>query len=166
LEREHGFCAVTNPIRPASRSCVHIRSRDPGDLPEITANYGSAAKDRADTVAAARVLRKFISQEPLASLIRSETVPGPAAQSDEEILAALDRFGCAGMHTVGSCRMGNDAGSVVDPHLCVRGVEALRVIDASVMPFIPAGNTNAPTLAMAWRAAEIIRRRDANRRSA
>ena len=158
LEREHGFCAVTNPIRPVSRSSVHIRSSNPQELPEITANYGSAVQDRADTVAAARALRRFANQEPLASLIKSETLPGSAAQSDEEILAALDNYGCAGMHTVGSCRMGKDTASVVDPQLRVRGVEGLRVMDASVMPFIPAGNTNAPTLAMAWLAADIIQR--------
>lgn len=158
LERAHGFCAVVNPIRPASRGAIHIRSSEPGDLPAITANYGSAAQDRADTVAAAKVLRDLASRDPLADLIESETVPGPAARSDEDILAAMDSLGCAGMHTVGTCRMGRDAGSVVDPELRVRGIERLRVMDASVMPFIPAGNTNAPTLAMAWRAADIIQR--------
>jgi choline dehydrogenase-like flavoprotein len=156
LEREHGFCAVTNPISPASKGSIHIRSRDPNEMPEIVANYGAAAEDRAATVAAARLLRRFAEQEPLKQLIDAETLPGPNAQTDEDILTALDRYGCAGMHTVGSCRMGNDSGSVVDPQLRVRGVEGLRVMDASVMPVILAGNTNAPVLAMAWRAAEII----------
>ena len=75
-----------------------------------------------------------------------------------EILEAYDRFGTCGYHAVGSCRMGADAGSVVDPELRVRGVEGLRVMDTSVMPVIPSGNTNGPTMAMAWRAADIIRR--------
>lgn len=157
LEREHGFCAVTNPITPASMGSIHIASRDPNQFPVIAANYGAATEDRAAIVAATRILRRFAEQEPLASLIESETLPGPQAQADEEILAALDRYGNAGMHTVGSCRMGKDAASVVDPELRVRGVEGLRVMDASVMPVIPSGNTNGPVMAMAWRAAELIR---------
>ncbi len=158
LEREHGFCAVVNPITPASRGSIHIASRDSSALPDITANYGEAEKDRSATVAAARLLRRFAEQEPLRQLIVSETAPGTAAQTDDDILAVLDQQGCAGMHTVGTCRMGKDVGSVVDPQLRVRGVERLRVMDASVMPFIPAGNTNGPTIAMAWRAADIIQR--------
>jgi choline dehydrogenase-like flavoprotein len=156
LEKEHGFCAVTNPITPASLGSIHIRSRDPHELPVIAANYGIAEEDRAATVAAARLLRRFADQEPLRRLIVAETTPGPEAQSDEEILASLDNTGCAGMHTVGSCRMGSDPDSVVDPDLRVRGIEGLRVIDASVFPFIPSGNTNAPVLALAWLAARKI----------
>jgi choline dehydrogenase len=158
LEREHGFCAVTNSITPLSMGSIHIASRDPGQFPIINANYGVAEADRTALVAATRILRRFAEQEPLASLIDHETLPGPAAQTDEEILASLDKFGNAGMHTVGSCRMGKDEASVVDPELRVRGVEALRVMDASVMPAIPAGNTNGPVMAMAWRAADIIQR--------
>ena len=75
-----------------------------------------------------------------------------------EILEAYDRYGTCGYHAVGSCRMGKDADSVVDPQLRVRGVEGLRVMDTSVMPVIPSGNTNGPTMAMAWRAADIIQR--------
>lgn len=157
LEREHGFCAVVNPVSPASAGSIHIASRDPQAPPAIVAGYGSAEADRAATVAAARLLRRFAEQAPLADMIAGETLPGPQAQSDEEILAALDNHGCAGMHTVGSCRMGSDGASVVDPELRVRGTTGLRVVDASVFPFIPAGNTNAPVLALAWRAAEIIR---------
>jgi choline dehydrogenase-like flavoprotein len=156
LERAHGFCAVVNPLRPASRGSIHIAARDPQVPPVIETNYGSANEDTAVTLAAARLLRAFAAQSPLSELIEAETAPGPAAQSDEAILAALHAQGVAGMHTVGSCRMGKDAGSVVDPQLRVRGVEGLRVMDASVFPAIPSGNTNAPVLAMAWRAAEII----------
>jgi choline dehydrogenase len=158
LEHAHGFCAVVNPLRPASLGSIHIAARDPNVPPVIETHYGSAGADTAITVAAARMLRDFAGQEPLCRLIAAETAPGPAAQSDQAILAALHSLGVAGMHTVGSCRMGKDAHSVVDPELRVRGVDGLRVMDASVMPVIPAGNTNAPTLAMAWRAAEIIRR--------
>jgi choline dehydrogenase-like flavoprotein len=158
LEREHGFCAVTTQITPASMGSIHIASRDPNQFPVIIANYGEAAEDRAALVAATRTLRRFAKQEPLASLIERETLPGPEAQSDEDILACLDKYGNAGMHTVGSCRMGKDAAAVVDSALRVRGVEGLRVIDASVMPAIPSGNTNGPVMALAWRAADVIRR--------
>jgi choline dehydrogenase-like flavoprotein len=158
LEREHGFCAVTNPITPRSSGSIHIASRDPAQFPVITANYGSAAEDRAALVAATRTLRRFARQEPLASLIAFEVLPGPDAESDEEILASLDKYGNAGMHTVGSCRMGKDENAVVDPELRVRGLERLRIMDASVMPMIPSGNTNGPVMAMAWRAADLIRR--------
>lgn len=156
LEAAPGFCAVVNPIRPASFGSIHIASTAPNDPPAIDARYGMNAMDRMLTVAAARTLRAWAAQEPLAALIEAETTPGQAAQSDEAILAALDTFGVAGMHTVGSCRMGRDPASVVDPQLRVRGVERLRVVDASVFPFIPAGNTNAPVLALAWQAAGII----------
>ena len=107
-------------------------------------------------LSAARQLREWAAQEPLAALIEAETAPGFAAQSDEAIFDAIDQYGAAGMHTVGSCRMGKDEGSVVDSELRVRGVEALRVVDTSVFPWITAGNTQAPTLALAWLAAERI----------
>ena len=100
----------------------------------------------------------WAATEPLASLIECETTPGPEAESDEAILACMDRYGTAGLHTVGSCRMGKDEASVVDSSLRVRGMEGLRVIDASVFPVIPAGNTNAPVLALAWLASDMIER--------
>lgn len=85
-------------------------------------------------------------------------MPGAAYASDEQILEAYDRFGTCAYHAVGSCRMGKDPNSVVDPELRVRGVKCLRVMDTSIMPAIPAGNTQGPTMAMAWRAADIILR--------
>jgi choline dehydrogenase-like flavoprotein len=84
-------------------------------------------------------------------------MPGADFDSDAEILDAYDRFGTCGYHAVGTCRMGRDPQSVVDPSLRVRGVDGLRVVDTSVMPFILSGNTNGPTMAIAWRAAELIR---------
>jgi choline dehydrogenase-like flavoprotein len=158
LEKSHGFAAVVHPLRPVSKGTVHITSTDPAKLPAIEARYGSAPEDEALTVQAVRLMRRFAGQEPLAALVEIETAPGPDAQSDGEILAALHQFGNPCMHTVGTCRMGNDPDSVVDPKLRVRGVEGLRIMDASIMPIIPSGNTNGPTLAMAWRAAEIIQR--------
>jgi choline dehydrogenase len=109
-------------------------------------------------VALVRAVRHYLATEPLAGLIAEETSPGPRYQSDEQILAAYDQFGTCGYHAVGSCRMGKDEASVVDPALRVRGVKGLRVMDTAVMPTIPSGNTNGPTMAMAWRAADVILR--------
>ena len=106
-----------------------------------------------DTV---RTVRQWAAQEPLASSIVEETMPGAAYEADAQILEAYDKYGTCAYHAVGSCRMGKDEASVVDPRMRVRGVEGLRVIDTSVMPVIPAGNTQGPTMAMAWRGGDLI----------
>jgi choline dehydrogenase len=93
----------------------------------------------------------------MAQCVVGETYPGPKANSDEAIVDALRLTGTTGYHAVGTCRMGSDAGAVVDPRLRVIGVEGLRVVDASVMPMVPTGNTNAPTVMVAEKAADIIR---------
>ena len=114
--------------------------------------------DRKAMIAALKRARDWAEQPALKALIVEETMPGPNYQSDAEILDAFDRHGICGYHAVGSCRMGKDAASVVDPQLKVRGVDGLRVMDTSIMPVVPSGNTNGPTMAMAWRAADIIQR--------
>lgn len=158
LERHPGMNAVVYPLRPTSRGSIHIATRDPDVAATFKPNYRATEADRAAMIGAIRVMREYAAQAPLAALIAEETLPGPAYQSDAEILDAYDRFGTCGYHAVGSCRMGADAASVVDPALRVRGVQGLRVIDTSIMPVIPSGNTNGPTMAMAWRAADIILR--------
>ncbi len=157
-EKDHGFCALVYPLRPQSLGSIHITSRDPATPPVIVPNYGDEPEDRHVIVDATRAMRRFAQQEPLKSLIAAEIHPGPEVVSDEAILDFLDRNGMACLHAVGSCRMGRDETSVCDPELRVRGVQGLRVCDTSVFPVIPAGNTNAPTMALAWRAAEVIRR--------
>jgi choline dehydrogenase len=156
LERQHGFSTIAYGMVPSSRGSIHIASRDPAQQPAIKANYYATNYDCDVIVSCARQMREWAGQEPLAGLIESETTPGLAAQSDAELLTSIDQLGVAGLHTVGSCRMGTDEASVVDPDLRVRGVEGLRVIDASVFPAIPAGNTQAPVIALGWLAAEII----------
>jgi len=157
LEPFHGmhFCAY--PMRPTSRGEIHIRSRDPNEMSSLKPNYRNTEEDRRMMIDLVKVARRYAAQSPLRELIEAETFPGPSCASDEEMLHAYDT-GVCGYHAVGSCRMGKDADSVVDPELRVRGVEGLRVMDTSVMPQIPSGNTNGPTMAMAWRAADIIRR--------
>lgn len=156
VERHPGMNAVIYPLRPTSRGSIHIETRDPGAPASFRPNYRATAEDRAAMIGAVRVMRDYARQQPLAGMIAEETMPGPAFASDAEILDAYDRFGSCGYHAVGSCRMGKDADSVVDPALRVRGVSGLRVMDTSIMPVIPAGNTQGPVMAMAWRAADLI----------
>jgi choline dehydrogenase-like flavoprotein len=158
LEPFPGMNAVVYPLRPSSLGSIHIDSRDPEAAARFSPNYRATEADRKAMIGAVRVMRDYARKPPLAGLIAHETMPGAAFQTDAEILKAYDQFGTCGYHAVGSCRMGKDAASVVDPQLRVRGVENLRVMDTSIMPAIPAGNTNGPTMAMAWRAADIILR--------
>jgi choline dehydrogenase len=158
METLPGMNLVTCPLRPTSRGHTSIVSPDPKKSPTIVPNYRATAIDCEELIAALRLARRYVAQEPLRSVIEEETFPGPAYETDEQILEAYDRFGTCAYHAVGSCRMGSDEDSVVDPELRVRGVEGLRVIDASVFPDIPAGNINGPTMAMAWRAADVMLR--------
>lgn len=159
VERIPGMHITAYPLRPLSEGRVHITSRDPEAMPALQANYRATEQDRKAMVGAVRVARKLVQQNPLAQYIEAETMPGPAYDSDDEILAAYDKFGTCGYHAVGSCRMGKSADrAVVDPALRVWGVEGLRVMDTSIMPMIPSGNTNGPTMAMAWRGADLIAR--------
>ncbi|MES0875328.1 GMC family oxidoreductase [Sinimarinibacterium thermocellulolyticum] len=157
LEPFPGMHTVAYPLRPTSRGEVQVVSADPSVGSRIRPNFRSTAEDRRMMVDLVKVARRFATQPPLKELIERETYPGEDQQTDEQILAAFDRWGTCGYHAVGTCRMGKDPDSVVDPMLRVRGVSHLRVIDTSVMPQIPAGNTQAPTMAMAWIAAELIR---------
>jgi len=158
LEKFPGINAVVYPLRPTSRGSIHIATRDPDIAAEFSPNHRDTEEDRKAMVGSVHVMREWARQPALRDIIVEETMPGPAYQSDEEILRSYDEFGTCGYHAVGSCRMGSDPASVVDPALRVRGVEGLRVIDTSIMPIVPSGNTNGPTMAMAWRAADIILR--------
>ena len=156
VERFPGMNVVLYVLRPTSRGSIHISTRDPDAAASFIPNHRSTEGDRQAMVGAVRVVRDYAAKSPLAETIAEETLPGPAYQTDDEILDAYDQFGTCGYHAVGSCRMGKDPDSVVDPHLRVRGVECLRVMDTSIMPVIPSGNTQGPTMAMAWRAADLI----------
>jgi len=113
--------------------------------------------DRHVSVEMVRYVRRLFATPPLVDMLAGETLPGPQVESDEEILQAIRVKGTWGFHTCGTARMGGDPASVVDPQLRVRGVERLRVVDASVFPAIVSANTTAPVAALAWRAADVIR---------
>ena len=145
-------------LRPASRGTAMAGSPDPFAVPHIVHNYLAEAEDRRITLAGMKIARAVAASPSLAALIEAETDPGPAAASDEELLAFARLAGSTGYHPVGTCRMGSDAGAVVDPQLRLRGIEGLRVADASVMPRLTSGNTHAASVMIGERAADMIRR--------
>lgn len=155
----HPFPAITPSVcnlRPTSRGAIRIRSADAFAAPEIRLNYLSTHPDREVAARSMRFTRRIMAAPALAKYAPEEWRPGPAAQSDDELVKAAGDLGTTIFHPVGTCRMGRDAGAVVDDRLRVHGIEGLRVIDASVMPRITSGNTNAPTYMIAERGAEFI----------
>jgi hypothetical protein len=156
LEDEPGISIIGYGLRPESQGSVMIKSSDPKVAPQVVANYLSHPQDREIAISTARYMRRLFEQPMVRPYIARELLPGPAVQSDEEILRAFDSVSGPGYHAAGTCRMGTDAESVVDHRLCVRGVSGLRVADVSVFPTLVSGNTNGPAMATAWRAAEII----------
>jgi choline dehydrogenase len=153
-----GFSIGGFKLHPASRGSCHIRSRDILEQPSIQPNYLSHEADRRDAVALLRLVRRIASQASMKRCIVEETRPGPAVASDEELLAYAREIGQTAWHTVGTCRMGAEDDSVVDARLRVHGVQALRVIDASVMPTIVSSNTNAPAMMIGERGADLVLR--------
>jgi choline dehydrogenase-like flavoprotein len=156
VEGDGGFICCLYMLRPESTGSVSIRSSDPVAHPAIKPNYGSAEADRRLMLKMIRYARDMAAQAPLSAFSPQETRPGPEHQTDEELAEAHRKMGYTNYHACGTCRMGNDESSVLDPQLKVRGVSRLRVVDASIFPFMPAGNTNAPVMAAAWRAADLI----------
>jgi choline dehydrogenase-like flavoprotein len=157
----HRFGAITISVanlRPTSRGSVHAASPDPLAAPKIQPNYLATAEDQRVAIDSLRLARRIVAQPPLQRFAPEEFRPGPAAQSDEDLLLAARALGTTIFHPVGTARMGteDDAGAVVDARLRVRGVEGLRIADASVMPRIVSGNTNSPTLVIAEKAARMI----------
>ena len=156
LAKSSGVTAIVCPLAPASRGSVHIRSDNPREFPEIRGNYLVEARDRDMMLLGLRALRGILAQPRFAAHTIAEAAPGPHVQSDEDLLEFSRRKGDSVHHPVGSCRMGNDDEAVVDSRLRVRGVNGLRIVDASIMPRLIAGNTNAATLMIGERGANFI----------
>ncbi len=161
LHSYSGFTASVWQCHPKSRGNVRIKSIDPFEQPHIDPNYFGEEADRKVIVEGVKILRKIYSQPSYRDLWDTEVIPGEDVQTDEQIWDYVRHNGGTVFHCVGTCRMGSDAGAVVDPDLRVRGVENLRVIDASVMPQITSANTNAPTLMIAEKGAASILGREA-----
>jgi choline dehydrogenase len=159
LHRFSAFTASVCNLRPTSRGTVGIVSADPDAAPRIAPHYLSTDEDRRVAVESIRLTRRIVGGASLAAYSPTEFLPGEACQNDEELADAATRIGTTIFHPVGTCRMGpaSDPMAVVDHRLRVHGVPGLRIADASVMPTITSGNTNAPTLMIAEKAAAMMR---------
>lgn len=143
-------------LRPESRGTVRITSRDPGSPPAMQANYLSTELDRRYAIASVRYARRLAAARALQGLIGEEYRPGCEVQSDDEVLDFARSHGVTIFHPSGTCKMGSDAMAVVDERLRVRGLAGLRVVDCSVMPVLTSGNTHAPAVMIAEKAADMI----------
>ena len=155
----HPFRAITPSVcnlRPSSRGSVHIAGPDPMAAPVIDPNYLSTEEDRQVASGSIRFTRRIMAAKALQRFRPEEYRPGPGVQSEDELIAAAGELGTTIFHPVGTCKMGRDAAAVVDDRLRVHGIDALRVIDASVMPTITSGNTNAPTVMIAEKGSAFI----------
>lgn len=161
LEKEPGLTIAPCQLRPESRGYIRIKSADPSTYPAIVPNYITDPLDQEVVISALRWGRRIAAQEPLAGYIDHETSPGPDVQTDEQLLAHAREHGTTIYHPVGTCAMGHGENAVVDPELRVHGVEGLRVVDASIMPRLISGNTNAPTIMIAEKASDMIKGKQA-----
>jgi choline dehydrogenase len=155
----HRFSLANVLLHPQSRGSVTLRSPNPRDPPRILFNLLQAAEDRASLRAMISFARRFFATAPASELVARELMPGPEVRSEEEMDDYLRRMVGTAMHPSSTCAMGTDETAVVDAQLRVRGLEGLRVADASVMPTIPGGNTNAPVIMIAEKAADLVRGR-------
>ena len=143
-------------LHPHGRGSVSLRSADPADPPVIRYTFAGDPRDVDTLIATCRRIRKIYATDPIRAHVVREMLPGPAVESDDEWRAHIRRASWGGAHTSGTCKMGIDDQAVVNPDLEVGGVEKLRVVDASVIPTIPSGNTNAPVIMIAERASDLI----------
>jgi choline dehydrogenase len=157
LEREPGMTVAVCPVRPESRGTIMAQSPDALTYPAIRPNYLSAPSDLRVLTSGVQHTRRIFAQPAMARYSVEETVPGPNIAGDDQFAEFARKAGTNIFHPVGTCKMGTDPMSVVDPRLKVYGIEGLRVIDASVMPAVTTGNTNAPTIMIGEKGAAMIR---------
>ena len=157
LPRHPGFMFNFGQCRPDSRGTLTLRDADPDSKPVIRANYLSAPEDQRVMLLAAQVARRLGRTAPFKDLVLEELAPPPEIEGDDAMLDYIRATGTTVYHPCGTCRMGGDDGAVVDPQLRLRGLEGLRVADASVMPLVPSGNIQPAVMMVAERAADFIR---------
>ncbi len=164
-EGVHDFPGITSSVtqlRPQSRGSVKLQSTDPTIYPSIVPNYLSSPVDQVVAVKGMKISRMIATSKAMSKFIIEEKIPGSQVQSDEELLDSARSIGETIYHPVGTCKMGpeSDSTAVVNDRLQVHGVSGLRIVDASIMPTIPSGNTNAPVIAVAEKAADMIKSSD------
>jgi choline dehydrogenase len=156
LAKHSGFMFVGYPIRPTTEGSIHLSGPQPGDPPVINARFLETEADRAAAGTILGHARAVVAQSPLADLVLEEEYPGPGVSTPEQVVRYSLDTGAGLYHAIGAAAMGPDEDDVLDPELRVRGVSGLRVVDASAFRQQPSGNSAAPTMALAWRAAELI----------
>ena len=156
ISRQSGMTCYAHPMRPESKGHVHITAADVRRPPAINFNFLSASIDAELTVRAIRIARSIMTAPAMADLQVTEIGPGTSLTTDEQILDWVKRVGETTYHPVGTCKMGSDALAVVDDRLRVRGIDGLRVADASIMPTLTSGNTNAPSIMIGEKAADMV----------
>ena len=153
------FSVRVGALHPKSRGWVKLRSADPAEKPRIFNNMFAEPEDLATMIRGVRACREIYRQRPQSDMVECELYPGDSAQSDQDLGAAIRAEAGHRSHPVGTCRMGLDGDAVVDAQLRVHGIAGLRVVDASIMPELPGGNTNVPTIMIGEKAADMIRER-------
>lgn len=165
VDPEPGVGGATVLVGPKSVGHLCLKSADPLETPAFHPNYLSDHRDVERMVYGVRLLRRVLAADPLARRIKAEIAPGPSVQTDDQIIDFVKRSGNTAWHQVGTCKMGNDHLAVVDAKLRVHGIRRLRVADASIMPRITSGNTNAPSIMIGEKAADMIKSENCTRRT-
>jgi len=148
---------VVYQLRPESRGELKLKSPDPAAAPAMHPNYLSTENDRRTIVDGLKLARRLLATPDMQHFIASEYIPGVQVQTDDELLAYVRQYGSTVFHPTSTCKMGSDAMAVVDATLRVHGLEGLRVVDASIMPAVVSGNTNAAAIMIAEKAADMMR---------
>jgi choline dehydrogenase len=158
LDKEAGITIITHQQRPESKGSIHVTTSDASKPPAVTFNFLADQIDRDCVVAAMRTVRRVVGGKPLEWLEAKEFGPGKEAQSDDELIDYVTRTAETAYHPVGTCKMGPDTDpmAVVDDRLRVRGIEGLRVADASIMPTLTSGNTNAPSIMIGEKCSTLV----------
>ena len=156
IAKEAGITIIAHQMRPESKGSIHIKTADASQPPAIRFNFLSESIDRECLLAAMRVTRRLMEAPVLKWIEPEEFGPGPQAQSDDELLDYVTRTAETTYHPVGTCKMGSDPMAVVDDQLRVRGIVGLRVADASIMPTLTSGNTNAPSIMIGEKCARMV----------
>jgi choline dehydrogenase-like flavoprotein len=156
LAKHSGIMFLGYQIHPTTQSSLHISGKQPDDPPVIDPHYLETEIDRKAAASMLGRARAIFAQSPVADLIAEEEYPGPSVSTDDEVIRYAGDSAGTIYHAVGANAMGPNDDDVVDAHLRVRGVSGLRVIDTSVFPEQPSGNTAGPTMALAWRASDLI----------